>query len=144
MEQAILIAYDGSEHADVALRTAVTMAKTLDAKLTLLNVQPNIETHNVRRFFDHETVMEYLNEKATEEVQPAVQFLEESGVSFEKKFKIGNPVVQIVETAREENTQYIVMGSRGMGLISGMVLGSVSYGVLHESPCPVVIVPKKA
>jgi nucleotide-binding universal stress UspA family protein len=47
----------------------------------------------------------------------------------------------ILDLAEEETAELIVLGSRGRSGIKSMVLGSVSYGVLHNSGRPVLIVP---
>ena len=51
----------------------------------------------------------------------------------------GNPAGEIAE--RSEKYDMVVLGSRGLGGLSGLLLGSVSAKVSHHSKCPVVIVP---
>ncbi|MCK7482230.1 MAG: universal stress protein [Candidatus Moduliflexus flocculans] len=46
----------------------------------------------------------------------------------------------ILSAAAIRNSDLIVMGSRGMGALKGMVLGSVSTKVFHYAPCPVMVV----
>lgn len=57
------------------------------------------------------------------------------------KFRVGIPEVQICKEAEEQQVGLIVMGSRGLGPITGKILGSISNGVLKNSPCPVTIIP---
>ncbi|MEU2602509.1 universal stress protein [Streptomyces hirsutus] len=54
----------------------------------------------------------------------------------------GHPVRVLGDAARR--ALMLVAGSRGLGGFSGLVLGSVSQGLLHHAPCPVVIVPQPA
>jgi nucleotide-binding universal stress UspA family protein len=47
----------------------------------------------------------------------------------------------VLDTADEEAAELVVLGSRGRSGVTSMVLGSVSYGVVHNSERPVLIVP---
>ncbi|RXT15328.1 universal stress protein [Ammoniphilus sp. CFH 90114] len=137
----ILIPVDGSEHSLKALNYAIDMAKAYGDELMILNVQPSFETMNTRRFFSKEDIAEYRNQLADEALEQAVRLVEESGLNFIKKLKIGVPKIEICNEVQENDVRCIVMGSRGKGPVIGTVIGSVSYGVLHEAPCPVTIVP---
>jgi nucleotide-binding universal stress UspA family protein len=61
-------------------------------------------------------------------------------VAIETMLAWGNPADVIVEKAREKEYNLIVMGSRGLGAISGLLLGSVSDRVVKLAPCPVLII----
>jgi nucleotide-binding universal stress UspA family protein len=52
----------------------------------------------------------------------------------------GTPVDAIVETAKKEKFNAIVVGSRGLGGVKELFLGSVSDGVARKATCPVIIV----
>lgn len=53
--------------------------------------------------------------------------------------QVGEPAEEIVELARLEGCHMIVMGSRGLGAVKGLLVGSVSNRVLHTAPCPVLV-----
>ena len=55
---------------------------------------------------------------------------------------MGGEAEFIAKTARERQAQMIVMGSRGRTPLAGALLGSTSQDILHETPCPVVIIPE--
>ncbi len=55
---------------------------------------------------------------------------------------MGDEAKFIAQTARDRDAQLIVMGSRGRTPLSGALLGSTSQDILHETPCPVVIIPE--
>ena len=76
-------------------------------------------------------------------VMEAISPLEGRDIDFVALMRVGDAVYQISQLAKDLNVKYIVMGSRGMGLIRGTVLGSVSTGVLHETKIPVLIIPQK-
>ena len=49
----------------------------------------------------------------------------------------------VVDTAKKENANYVVMGTRGLGKFRRTVMGSVSDYVVHHSPCPVMVCRQK-
>jgi nucleotide-binding universal stress UspA family protein len=61
-------------------------------------------------------------------------------VPLRREYRTGDPAAEIVAGAREHKADPIVMGSRGLGRIGGLVLGSVSEKVLHGAHGPVLIV----
>lgn len=76
-------------------------------------------------------------------VQAASEVLTTHGVPSDRLrfiIKNGRPANRIIETAREVGADMIVMGSRGMSDVRGMVYGSVSHRVAHEAPCTVLTV----
>ena len=88
---------------------------------------------------------------AVKVMQPGEDILKQSGVEFITKMRVGDPREQICQEARADSAEgvtcknrgvrVIVMGSSGLTPFLGSVLGSVSMGVLHNTPCPVMIVP---
>ena len=66
--------------------------------------------------------------------------LQESSVPFKVKEAAGHPATVIIETAAEAGCDAIVMGSRGLGSITKIFIGSVSSDVINNAEIPVVIV----
>lgn len=151
MKQGILMPFDGSPNATQALRLAIEMAKVFGEPIILLNVQPTFETVHTKMFFNKSQIHEYQMELHQEVIAPAVELLKSEGVEFVTKLRIGDAKTQVgleaaggridADACSAEGVRMIVMGSRGMNAVVGGVLGSVSYGVLHQAPCPVVVVP---
>jgi len=137
----ILVPMDGSQHALRALEYAITLSRGLGDEIILLNVQPHMETANVKRFFSKREIEEYQQQLAKEAMEEAIKVATQSEVPFSQKIRIGIPRIEICEEAQQENVRTIIMGSRGMGPVIGKFLGSVSYNVVHEAACPVTIVP---
>ena len=52
----------------------------------------------------------------------------------------GDPASLVVTTAKEDQSDLIVMGMRGLGELEGLLLGSVSYKVNHRAPCTCITV----
>lgn len=141
MSQSILVPVDGSDHARDALEFAIATAKAFGDDIILLNVQLNFQTRNTIRFFSVEQIQEYTDQLAKEALEESEQILKKSGVPYRTKVRSGIPKSEISLEAQESGARCIVMGSRGMGPVIGKVLGSVSYGILHDAPCPVILVP---
>jgi nucleotide-binding universal stress UspA family protein len=151
MKKDVLVPFDGSAHATEALRVAIDIAKAFCEAIVMLNVQPSYETPHTKRFFSQKQIADYRLQRAIEVMQPGEDILKQSGVSFTTKLRVGDPREQICQEARADSEQgeacrnrgirMIVMGARGLTPFLGMVLGSVSMGVLHDTPCPVTIVP---
>jgi len=151
MKQNILVPFDGSANAAEALRVAIDMAKAFNEKIILLNVQPSYETPHTKQFFNKTQIDDYREQMANEALQPGEEILKQSGVESITKRRVGDAREQICMEARADSPEgevcktlgvrMIVMGSRGLNAVLGSMLGSVSTGVLHHAPCPVVIVP---
>ena len=152
MKQDILVPFDGSANATEALRVAIDIAKVFGEKIVLLNVQPSYETPHTKRFFSQSQIDDYRAQMADEALQPGREILNQSGVGFVVKTRVGDAREQICQEAQGDDSaegaacktsgmRFIVMGSRGLNAFLGGVLGSVSMGVLHHAPCPVTIVP---
>ena len=66
---------------------------------------------------------------------------DKSGVASKISIKMGHPVEEIVKEAKRSKANLIIMGSRGRSALSATVLGSISYGVIHnDKSIPVLIV----
>jgi nucleotide-binding universal stress UspA family protein len=152
MKKNILVPFDGSKNAIEALHLAVTLAKLLQEKVIVLNVQPSFHTPHTKMFFKESTIRDYQEQLFQETIVPATKILEESGLEYEMKLRTGDAKEQICQEAAAGSAdkaagcattgiRLIVMGSRGMNPVMGGVLGSVSYGVVNAALCPVTIVP---
>ena len=61
-------------------------------------------------------------------------------VEVKSVFEVGSPGPAILSVAKKYNADLIVMGSRGLGPLKGLFMGSVSSYVVTHSVCPVLIV----
>lgn len=147
MKKDILVPFDGSKHATEALKLALSMAKLMQEKIIVLNVQPSFHLMHTKLFLDENTIRDYQKQLFHETMVSAKTILEDSGVEFELKLRIGDAKEQICQETMSQSgcstvgVRMIIMGSRGMNPILGGLLGSVSYGVVNAAPCPVTIVP---
>ncbi|MGZ4166791.1 MAG: universal stress protein [Solirubrobacteraceae bacterium] len=139
MFKRIMWATDGSENADRALAVAKSLASEETATLTIVHIVQKIATSGDK------ALGWYANEELVEaKVEQVASQLSKEGVNVSVKMvtHVGpQPAHQIAELAREAGADLIVVGSRGHGVISGLVLGSVTQRLLHVAPCPVLVVP---
>ncbi|MGC5324671.1 universal stress protein [Brevibacillus sp. SYSU BS000544] len=141
MTNIIVVPTDGSEGSIRALHYAIDTAKKTDGEIILINVQPNFSTPHTKTFFSKMDIEEYTQMMAVEALEQAKRIVMESGVPYRVKIRVGLPKVEICQEAKESEAASIVLGYRGLGAIMGTVMGSVCYGVLQDTPCPVTIVP---
>jgi nucleotide-binding universal stress UspA family protein len=99
--------------------------------ITLLNVQRPTLTSPV----SHHT-SEAPQSIVLSEGQKLVQA---AGLSVNTILLQGNVVDQIVKTAKDVNSDLIIVGARGLSKFEELLLGSVSHGVVEKAPCPVIV-----
>jgi nucleotide-binding universal stress UspA family protein len=137
----ILVPVDGSEGALRAARFAARIAKDSGASLTFLYVYdaPAIASMGLAQLsaVDLDRVASSMADHAFSAAKNAVH---ESGITPRLEIAQGNPTVEILAFSEAEKPDLIVMGSRGISAISGLVMGSVSERVLRAAPCPVTVV----
>ena len=137
----MLVACDGSEHAESAVRYALDMARRLgDARIVLVNVQPPAMSGEVSNLVTAEEVLEQHMAAGREVLAPARRAVEEAGVPCETEILIGRPAEAIVEHAHAIGCDEIVMGASSHGRVHSLVLGSVTAKVAHMAAVPVTVV----
>jgi nucleotide-binding universal stress UspA family protein len=110
----------------------------------LLNVCEPVQINEVA--FNKEPLLDMLSiKKAREEaglalLTPAKARLESVGVAFDTHVLSGNPAEVITAFSREHHCDLIVMGTRGMGTIKNLLLGSVASKVIHLTEKPLLLV----
>jgi nucleotide-binding universal stress UspA family protein len=135
MFKSILVAWDGSEHAKLALGEAVDLARVQDARLTLLTVAAPL-----RAWLGYvPPVTEADLVGAAEQILAEGEALVPDGIPASGRTAVGEPGPAIVKRAAAANHDLIVMGSRGRGAVRSAFLGSVSHFVLNHTTVPVLI-----
>ncbi len=146
MFKKILCAVDGSDHALKAAEVASDLAEKYGAELTFLTVSKELKvTAELKRFMQVEHLTgspQYVLDEMTDRVlAEAREKAKKHGVAKPKtEVKTGNPARAIVDYAGRIGADAIVMGSRGMGDIGGLLLGSVSHKVSSMSKCTCITV----
>jgi len=140
MFQKILVAVDGSEMSEKALEAGLHLAKEQKAEVTLVHVERNITIPVGLEGTTVDNIYESIQKEGENLLNDMKAKAEAEGIKAQIAYLQGDPAVQIVHLAEKENYQLIVIGSRGLGNIKEMMLGSVSHKVSQMSHCPVLIV----
>jgi nucleotide-binding universal stress UspA family protein len=136
----ILVPVDGSDVALRALGHAMRLSRLIgEAEIHLLNVQPPI-TGSVSAFVGDENVAGFYREESENALAPAREVLEREGLPVHAAMRIGSTGQSIADYARELSCDQIVMGTRGLGGIGSLVLGSVATQLVHLAEAPVTLV----
>ena len=119
----ILVPVDGSVNGCKAVDEAIFFAEKCKADLDFVYVASNIN-----KDIPSHIVFDRIWEKIPEELRAA------------KHVETGNIPKASIRVAGQEHSDVIIMGSRGLGLFKGALIGSVSQKVIEESPIPVMVI----
>lgn len=139
----LLVPVDGSAAAQHAVTHALWLAYGRpEATIVLLNVQ-NRETLGLSETHaETEDEHRIAATRSAKTLRNAVRACEEAGVRFETRMEFGLICETIIRTANEVRADQIVMGTRGLGRLGSLVVGSVATGVVHQARVPVTLVKK--
>jgi nucleotide-binding universal stress UspA family protein len=171
MIRRVLVAVDGSEHADRALDLACGIASRFEADLIALHVVPDkplseaerrmaevefqaeiARDFDPARFADARGDVRLMSQRLTEQAAETgrrfrvalgerlmedakARARDQSVASVRTVMREGDPGAAILQIAKEEKADLIVMGRRGLGDLAGLLLGSVSHKVAHLAEC---------
>ena len=137
----ILIATDGSPSALQAIGVGLDIVEEEGSEAIFVHVAPTKDVLPVAGVgMVPVSVRHELDEADRASLDDAVRIAEELGLEAKAKLLVGDPAKEIVAYADTVDADLIVVGSRGFGLISGTLLGSVSRGILRRTTRPVLIV----
>jgi len=133
----IVVGVDGSEAARDALRWAVDEARRRNATVEAVYAwhQPYVSGYA----YMGEISLGDFEADAQQLLDAAVDAVDAGGVAVERKLVAGAAAGSLVDEAK--GASLLVVGSRGRGGFTGLLLGSVSQQVAHHAACPVVIIP---
>ena len=149
MFHTVLAATDGSDYARKAVTIAADLAQKYDAKLIILHVMRDIGRTGVpeelRQYAKlehiHVTEQDALESIAGQITESAKKLaLEHEAPRVETRTEVGDATSIILSVAKEQDADLIVMGSRGLGDLQGLLMGSVSHKVAHMSECTCITV----
>jgi nucleotide-binding universal stress UspA family protein len=138
--QHILVPTDFSEYADYALDYAVELAKSFQARVTVLYVYylPSIALGEVSPAVIDET-LEAMETNAQQQAQKALARVLNAGLQGDSVIVEGAPFQMIIDTAKEKAVDLIVMGTHGRTGLTHVLMGSVAERVVRMAPCPVLV-----
>ena len=146
MIKKILIAVDGSKHSLKCVQIGSEIAKAMDAKVMLYHVvKPYRLPESLRMFAKAEHMQtfdpELLRKGAQYLLSGALTEARKAGLNDVEMETDEGPIARsIVDRAKSFKADMIVIGSRGMGDIEGMLRGGVSHRVETLASCPVLVI----
>ena len=140
MIKRIVLALDGSPESEHGLGVAEELARATGAAITVVHVREMMlapVVGGVPRRIDEDEI--------EQRVRGDVAKLVEAGIDADLQIIAstysGGPAHEIAEVARQVDAGLIVSGTRGMGMIKGLLVGSVAHRLPYVAACPVLIVP---
>jgi nucleotide-binding universal stress UspA family protein len=133
----ILVPIDGSKFSEKALQRACGMAEALDAKIILLYVVEKSPTLNI---LDRNEYLKLLRKFGTNALKKANNIVLKKGFNAKTILKEGNIVSEIEKIVKTEKCDLIIVGNKGLGPVSRILLGSVSNKLAQSSTCSLLIV----
>ncbi len=135
----ILIAYDGSDHACKAGKLAGMLAQSLKEACTIWIVTVMDpapwelgEPYLSQYIENHTGIGQDLIQEAIGLIGPDVE--------INSELLFGSPADCILQVAETRGCDLIIMGTRGLGLLEGLLLGSQAQKVISHAHCPVLVV----
>lgn len=138
----VLVPVDGSTHSLHAVEHVIrgVTAGGAPPEVHLINVQPQILSGHARMYLKKDLIDEYYLEEAQKALIPAQEKLDKAGIKYIASHQVGNTPEIIAKYVKSKGCDIVVMGTRGLGAMHGMVLGSVATKILHLVDVPVTLV----
>ena len=143
--QRVVVGLDGSEHSRHALSFMASLPLAADTELLLVGVAETTHLPRSAPTLVADQLRAFIAEIDEEEKTRKQQILVDAENTINRRGRVqlrsvvGNPPDEIVAVAKATGAQLIVLGSRGLGRLQRLVLGSVSESVLLQSECTVMI-----
>ena len=125
----ILVPIDGSENSIKALNEAKLLATAFNSDITILNV---VTTTNLYIEGYEKNVIDINIDASKKLLQASLEMFEGCNLNVDILRKFGDIPSEIIKVAEEGNYDLVVMGSRGLGMFSRALMGSVSNKILNH------------
>jgi len=135
----VLVAYDGSSEADLALEHAVRIGQAFNARIEIVAVVPPPSALAWNAPGGTRGLHEAMTAELDRALRAAVDALPDD-VSVSSRLIDGDPAHELVRAARDGEHDLIVLGSRGRGRVASALLGSVSSRVMHDAATRVLVI----
>ncbi len=135
----IIVGFDGSPGARLALDAALTLALEYGAAVTVVTVQ-----HHLPRYgatvgeVDEEHILD--EQQARQLTNEAQAHADEKGVRIDTQVRFGHAAHELVGAAEKDGADLVILGHRGHSAVWGRFVGSTAERVSRLAPCSVLIV----
>lgn len=134
----ILVAVDGSYFSEKVIREAIEYARLFEAEVVFVYCHRKYPRLMKQPYRDH--MITEIRDETDKIVKPYIDMLTDAGVLCVERLLETPAGVTIAETAESEHCDLIIMGSRGLSNLQGLIVGSTTNRVLHLAKCPVLVV----
>jgi nucleotide-binding universal stress UspA family protein len=146
--QRILVPVDGSDPSNAAVELGLRLAKEWTSELIFCNIVDTdrimAESASVVTGGDPTPIIETMLASGEQLLSAASKEAKSAGLSTRTCLqREGNPVKGILDLAKREHVDLVMMGSHGRGGLSLLVMGSTTEGVLRSSEVPVLVVRER-
>ncbi|MCK6604430.1 MAG: universal stress protein [Ignavibacteriaceae bacterium] len=138
----ILVPIDFSDFSKNAFKYSLSFAKQHNAAITLVYVMepvfypPDLSLGQITL----PAVDLDMEGKAREELEKVADLARNEGVAAATIIKMGKPFVEIIDTAREEDSDLIIISTHGHSGMEQILFGSTADKVVRKAPCPVLVI----
>ena len=139
----ILIAVDGSSHSAKVAKEAVRQASAYrrPPELHLVYVHLPVPTMGgLIKPIGHEALQRYYREEGEDALRGAKRLFDRAKLACKVHIMVGPVAESLASEAKRLKCDLIIMGTHGMGAMSGVLLGSVAAKTVHLARCPVILV----
>ena len=133
----ILVPIDGSTYSEKALKRACDFVEAFDSEIILIYV---VEKSIPINLLDRKEYLGMLRKFGSKILDKSTLTLSKKGISAKIFLKEGNIVNEIEKVAKKEKCDLIIVGNKGLGSVTRLLLGSVSNKISQSSSCSVLIV----
>jgi nucleotide-binding universal stress UspA family protein len=139
----IVAGVDGSDQSIRAAAVAASLARARGARLVIVTVvrPPEGWWGIVGSPPTAEALGDSLSDAQRDVLDTTIAGLDLEDVDYGTREEIGDASIQLTSVCEELDADLLVVGRRGAGLLRRMVVGSVANHLIHESSCPVIVVP---
>lgn len=134
----ILLAVDGSVHSDLAADYAGKLATVFKAVLLIVHAYP--QTSDLLGYDDFEKLVARRKSTGQIVLKNVRERLASNSVTVHEDLLEGPEAEAILAAATAQQVDLVVMGTRGLSTIEGMLFGSISRKVAHHAHCPVLLI----
>jgi nucleotide-binding universal stress UspA family protein len=137
----ILVPVDGSENSFRALEHAIFLSTKIEGAQTtvtyIIEARPSVYIYSPKVM---EKVRADYKSESAKILERCKDMANKSGINIHTVLIEGDPASKIIRYSEMEKFEIIIIGSRGMGQLKEMILGSVSNKVLHHAKCSVMVI----